>query len=775
MRASAASSPASNASRQLSSTACLPTGSTQELAGTEKQQHAVAVPGQLPALLPLRPLAPSRRRHGLLRRARGDEPRDRAGRRATPSRAPSCLRPSGRGRSSRPSADRRRQRRRSPRRRRRPRGPRGAPARTPRVRGAKRSPPRLDGCATSLSQSSARRSPTAISARRRTTDEHDRTHLTASPRCPTNETLADTVVALEEHGFSVEVVDDLERRARSRPRPHPRRLLGDDQHLGDAAGDRHRGGDRRRRTLRVGAQQDDGARLRDPAAGDEGDRRPARLRPRQRPRDHPRRNARHRLGLRQPARLLRLGRRQRHLRRRRAEARPHPGSGARADLRAQPASSRTPARTPPTGRTAASARSSRSTRRTPAASTSSSSGSRSASETPETRCQRNASRPWSRSTRRSITSAAQRAARLILEYGDYECPYSRQAFHEIERVERDWPDGIRFAFRHFPLTEIHPHALAAAAAAEAAALQDRFWDMHELLFHRQKALEDDDLQRYAAQLGLDVARFDRDRSGAEVLGAYPPRRRERTGVRRGAGHTDPLHRRRRPPRRLRRRDLDGGIGPMSAICTHTDTHQGDGTARRDRRMRRLPRDRGNVGAPAHVHVLRQDRLLRLLAEPARNTPRRRVRPPDHPLRRAGRGLELVLPRQPRVRARLRHDAARAAPERLARDEGHAASVRQIVGKIRLATTPPRNHWWNVPLYVDVRGLTTRRLHHRDTTFEITIDFLDHALVVGTADGRRRSFPLGDGLPVADFDTQLHAGSPNSASTSRSRSSRSVSR
>ena len=62
---------------------------------------------------------------------------------------------------------------------------------------------------------------------------------------------------------------------------------------------------------------------------------------------------------------------------------------------------------------------------------------------------------------------------------------------------------------------------------------------------------------------------------------------------------------------------------------------------------------------------------------------------------------------------------------------------QILGKIRLATTPPRNHWWNVPLYVDVRGLTTRRLHHRDTTFEITIDFLDHALVVRTADGRRQ--------------------------------------
>jgi hypothetical protein len=80
---------------------------------------------------------------------------------------------------------------------------------------------------------------------------------------------------------------------------------------------------------------------------------------------------------------------------------------------------------------------------------------------------------------------------------------------------------------------------------------------------------------------------------------------------------------------------------------------------------------------------------------------------------------------------------------------------QIVGKIRLATTTPRNHWWNVPLYVDVRGLSTRRLHHRDTTFEITIDFVDHALVVRSADGRSRSFELGDGLPVADFDTRLH--------------------
>jgi protein-disulfide isomerase len=106
---------------------------------------------------------------------------------------------------------------------------------------------------------------------------------------------------------------------------------------------------------------------------------------------------------------------------------------------------------------------------------------------------------------------------LILEYGDYECPYSRQAYREIERIERGLSGGIRFGFRHFPLTEIHPHALAAAGAAEAAALQGRFWDMHELLFHRQKALEDEDLRRYASELGLDVPRFSQDRASPDVL------------------------------------------------------------------------------------------------------------------------------------------------------------------------------------------------------------------------------------------------------------------
>src|SRR5204863_1476704 len=109
------------------------------------------------------------------------------------------------------------------------------------------------------------------------------------------------------------------------------------------------------------------------------------------------------------------------------------------------------------------------------------------------------------------------AAPVILEYGDYECPYSREAYRSIERIERELSGRVRFAFRHFPLTRIHPHALAASAAAEAAARQDRFWEMHELLFHRQKALEDDDLRAYATENGLDVARFDRDRADDEAV------------------------------------------------------------------------------------------------------------------------------------------------------------------------------------------------------------------------------------------------------------------
>src|SRR5215468_4555609 len=81
---------------------------------------------------------------------------------------------------------------------------------------------------------------------------------------------------------------------------------------------------------------------------------------------------------------------------------------------------------------------------------------------------------------------------------------------------------------------------------------------------------------------------------------------------------------------------------------------------------------------------------------------------------------------------------------------------QIVGKVRMASMPPKNHWWHVTLYPDVHGLTTRLMHAKDgTSFEIRFDFVDHRLVVETADAVE-SFALEHGLSVAAFDGQLHA-------------------
>src|SRR5437899_6194216 len=82
---------------------------------------------------------------------------------------------------------------------------------------------------------------------------------------------------------------------------------------------------------------------------------------------------------------------------------------------------------------------------------------------------------------------------------------------------------------------------------------------------------------------------------------------------------------------------------------------------------------------------------------------------------------------------------------------------QIVGKVRMASSAPRNHWWHVPLYVDVRGLTTRRLHAESgVTFKVAFDFVEHRLVVETNGGGVESFELVDGLSVAAFDEKLHA-------------------
>jgi protein-disulfide isomerase len=93
---------------------------------------------------------------------------------------------------------------------------------------------------------------------------------------------------------------------------------------------------------------------------------------------------------------------------------------------------------------------------------------------------------------------------VLLEYGDFECPYCRDAFRPVKKVLARFEGRVAFAWRHFPIAAKHPHALHAAQAAEAAGAHGRFFEMHDLLFEHQNALEDADLIAYAGQLGLDI-------------------------------------------------------------------------------------------------------------------------------------------------------------------------------------------------------------------------------------------------------------------------------
>jgi len=95
----------------------------------------------------------------------------------------------------------------------------------------------------------------------------------------------------------------------------------------------------------------------------------------------------------------------------------------------------------------------------------------------------------------------------LVEYGDYECPYCGAAYPIVKEVQARMGDRLRFVFRNFPITTSHPHAEQAAEAAEAAAAQGSFWDMHDALYENQKRLGDEDLRAYAEELGLDVERF----------------------------------------------------------------------------------------------------------------------------------------------------------------------------------------------------------------------------------------------------------------------------
>jgi protein-disulfide isomerase len=127
------------------------------------------------------------------------------------------------------------------------------------------------------------------------------------------------------------------------------------------------------------------------------------------------------------------------------------------------------------------------------------------------------------------------AVHTLVEYGDYECPFCGRVYPIVKAVQQSLGDDLCFAFRNFPLANMHPHAEHAAEAAEAAGVQGKFWEMHDLLYENQEALEDADLAQYAAELGLDVDRLIRE----DLNGAYSKRIREdfMSGVRSGVNGT----------------------------------------------------------------------------------------------------------------------------------------------------------------------------------------------------------------------------------------------
>ena len=137
--------------------------------------------------------------------------------------------------------------------------------------------------------------------------------------------------------------------------------------------------------------------------------------------------------------------------------------------------------------------------------------------------------PWDRTQGRADAPVT------LLEYGDYECPYCGMAHPIVRAVQRRMGEALRFAFRHFPLAQAHPHAEHAAEIAEAAGERGHFWEMHDLLFENQRVLDDTHLVDYAAQLGIDAGWAE----GALRSHAFaePVRRDFMSGVRSGVNGT----------------------------------------------------------------------------------------------------------------------------------------------------------------------------------------------------------------------------------------------
>lgn len=105
----------------------------------------------------------------------------------------------------------------------------------------------------------------------------------------------------------------------------------------------------------------------------------------------------------------------------------------------------------------------------------------------------------------------------LLEYGDYQCPYCGMAFPIVKRIQEVFNDDLKFIFRNFPLTNIHPLATLAAVATEAAGLQGMYWEMHDLVFEHQQSLFKKALVEYAAAINLDLEQFKSDLNNKTLI------------------------------------------------------------------------------------------------------------------------------------------------------------------------------------------------------------------------------------------------------------------
>lgn len=109
------------------------------------------------------------------------------------------------------------------------------------------------------------------------------------------------------------------------------------------------------------------------------------------------------------------------------------------------------------------------------------------------------------------------AEKVLVEYGDYQCPHCGKAHPFIQKLLKEFKGEIKFVFRNFPLQEVHPMAMMAALATEAAARQDKFWEMHDIIFEHQKTLSADAILDFAAELKLDQAQFGKDLLDKELM------------------------------------------------------------------------------------------------------------------------------------------------------------------------------------------------------------------------------------------------------------------